>query len=336
MFNEMALNKLNDMFTSMTVDDVYRQKILGSKPTDVVDISNDDILFMKNAMKNMTTIKPVDDDTLKTINDVLLDNSMNDILTDAMNESFVIPADIFFTNTIPLLDVVFEECPNDPDCSRRTRIKVLPKAELQHNLLKLMDSDAPEKVTGAIIEHVFVAKKLGTTLKFYTAIEIYGDNSNLGFDKMFKLWPEECKSLIDRMSLAEKMILFTELDRSIMVAISYWYVLQQSLLNPVLKTYVSRVKPSPTKKNPKRNPPKQTKISFIKMMRDIDINPIKKTAGTKTIKKSLWYVTGHWRTYKKSGKKIFIQGYWKGSLRDVKTEMEAREREIVLSENMVL
>ena len=41
----------------------------------------------------------------------------------------------------------------------------------------------------------------------------------------------------------------------------------------------------------------------------------------------LWHVIGHWRTYK-SGKKVFVQPYWKGALREVKNMEEAREREI--------
>jgi hypothetical protein len=50
----------------------------------------------------------------------------------------------------------------------------------------------------------------------------------------------------------------------------------------------------------------------------------------------IWYVTGHWREYKKTGKRIFIQGYWKGALRDMKStafqNLEPRERELVTSE----
>jgi hypothetical protein len=51
-------------------------------------------------------------------------------------------------------------------------------------------------------------------------------------------------------------------------------------------------------------------------------------------KSMIWYVTGHWREYK-SGKRIFIQGYWKGALRhskdDVIPNLEPRERELVTS-----
>jgi len=41
-----------------------------------------------------------------------------------------------------------------------------------------------------------------------------------------------------------------------------------------------------------------------------------------------WYVVGHWRTYK-TGKKIFIQPYWKGPLREFRRSNSDRIREIV-------
>lgn len=38
-----------------------------------------------------------------------------------------------------------------------------------------------------------------------------------------------------------------------------------------------------------------------------------------------WYVIGHYREYK-NGKRIFIQGYWKGELRALKRNFDERER----------
>lgn len=40
-----------------------------------------------------------------------------------------------------------------------------------------------------------------------------------------------------------------------------------------------------------------------------------------------WYVIGHYREYK-NGKRIFIQGYWKGELRALKRNFDERERVI--------
>ena len=46
----------------------------------------------------------------------------------------------------------------------------------------------------------------------------------------------------------------------------------------------------------------------------------------------VWYVIGHWRKYA-DGRKIFIQPYWKGALRELKNG-EIREREIVQEETI--
>ena len=46
----------------------------------------------------------------------------------------------------------------------------------------------------------------------------------------------------------------------------------------------------------------------------------------------IWYVSGHWREYK-TGKKVFIQPYWKGALRATK-KAEPRNREIVIEKEV--
>ena len=47
----------------------------------------------------------------------------------------------------------------------------------------------------------------------------------------------------------------------------------------------------------------------------------------------VWYVIGHWRHYK-NGSLVFIQGHWKGPLRQLKKNLdETREREIILTED---
>ena len=43
----------------------------------------------------------------------------------------------------------------------------------------------------------------------------------------------------------------------------------------------------------------------------------------------VWYVIGHWRHYA-DGKRVFIQPYWKGALRQLKMSLDGRDRSIVL------
>ena len=45
-----------------------------------------------------------------------------------------------------------------------------------------------------------------------------------------------------------------------------------------------------------------------------------------------WYVIGHWREYKASGKKVFIQGYWKGEMRHLQKNLDKGRIRIVKPE----
>lgn len=71
---------------------------------------------------------------------------------------------------------------------------------------------------------------------------------------------------------------------------------------------------------------KRVKIRYVRKLRIGDIEEKCQKRGI-TRHAQIWYVTGHWRQYK-SGKRIFIQGYWKGALRETKN-CEAREREMM-------
>ena len=58
----------------------------------------------------------------------------------------------------------------------------------------------------------------------------------------------------------------------------------------------------------------------LQRLNEYDINNIENTDNSDKYKKkkALWHVAGHWRHYK-SGKRIFIQGYWKGIQRNSNT-----------------
>lgn len=122
-----------------------------------------------------------------------------------------------------------------------------------------------------------------------------------------------------------------------MVFASY-YGIQLALLNPVIaerfhrETVPYEDKTSINKRGNKKKPPKRyVKRITIDDLSDIEFSREKKAHH---IKEPFWWVSGHWREYK-SGKKIFIKGYWKGILRDAAEDIQStpREREIVFEEN---
>ena len=98
-----------------------------------------------------------------------------------------------------------------------------------------------------------------------------------------------------------------------------WYGIQLSLLNPITERVIVRKqsKPESTRKvvvNP-RGGKKARKIVYIRkyIIRENDImQPIREKRKTRC---PFWYVIGHYRHYK-SGKCIFIKGFWKGVDRD--------------------
>ena len=125
--------------------------------------------------------------------------------------------------------------------------------------------------------------------------------------------------------------------RELRQAMSTLYAVECFLLNPVIMdVFKQHSKPTPFDVNKNSNSSKKQKIKYIKR-HIINIDEIDKVFEKHGfVRKALiWYVTGHWREYK-SGKRIFIQGYWKGTLRHSKDKAfpnpEPREREIVTDE----
>lgn len=118
------------------------------------------------------------------------------------------------------------------------------------------------------------------------------------------------------------------LAQSLVEYLSTWYGVQISLLHPRIKTIYD--KPLRVPIHIKGNKPaKRRKIEYLKIhkIKIKDIDSLIYDDHKKINRKCLcWYVIGHWRQYK-NGKKSFVQGYWKGALRETKRNYdEGRER----------
>lgn len=108
-----------------------------------------------------------------------------------------------------------------------------------------------------------------------------------------------------------------------------WYAIQISLLHPEIKTLFASPSRIPIHgKKSSAGSKGMRKAKYVKMHR-IEIEDIKNITHEKgkgiNRKCLVWYVIGHWRKYK-SGKTVFIQGYWKGKLRNIKQNLDERER----------
>lgn len=105
-------------------------------------------------------------------------------------------------------------------------------------------------------------------------------------------------------------------DAHMMRVLRVWYGIQLSLLNPITEHVIlkKREQPEATFKVVlnKKGGKKKRKVMYVRryVITEKDLKePIQRQH---TMRCPFWYVIGHWRTYKKTGKKIFIQGYWKG------------------------
>lgn len=121
--------------------------------------------------------------------------------------------------------------------------------------------------------------------------------------------------------------------------LNIWYAIEVSLLNPLINYRTANkqmVIPQTKTRNGKKKTP--AKIKYYKTIYieeealDQFFEDQKNERGEINRHCLMWYVTGHWRHYA-NGKKVFIQGYWKGEGRFSGIEAETRQRELVLDED---
>lgn len=265
------------------------------------------------------------------------------------NEDFYrMPGDIFAANTIPLktLKVKADNCSD-------SYIYILPDEIRNKNIRDMINNHEKSAIIGYVVfDSSNITFKQGW-VKFYLEISIDDTFSAIGLNtityvehsnslsenfnqrKIDKLINGECSYMegIEIATTSGFVDLIPSCKDSAMKILAIWYVLQQCILNDKLKVFVktSRVEKENKNNNKKKNNKNkkyitQYRIDFISMNKKYDINPLDEYDSDKYKKKKpLWYVVGHWRTYKKSGKKVFIQGYWKGNLREKKETIENYE-----------
>ena len=132
----------------------------------------------------------------------------------------------------------------------------------------------------------------------------------------------------------------SELESYIYSGIMLYHGINVLLLNPVIQdVFEKHSSKEPIERGKAIGKNKRAKIRYIKkhVIKATDIEEAFEKQGY-TRHAMIWYVTGHWREYSKTGKRVFIQGYWKGALRHMKDtafqNLEPREREIVTANDI--
>lgn len=230
-----------------------------------------------------------------------------------------IPSDLLYLNTIPLMDckiVVDERADGGEVTTARVKIfedyrTILAQCPKKSScVIGVIDFDAtPGKVA------IFI----GTN---------HGENG-LGFLPMLALRQEGKFVDVSHRYLGISQTGFTILET--------WYGIQIALLHPVVRdvfrnprTVVEKIGTT------KHKNPKKAKVTYVKehVINEDELDRLTYGVSSKSNTRKrhalIWYVIGHWRTYK-NGKSVFVQPHWKGALRDTRLA-DSREREIVLTQ----
>ena len=234
------------------------------------------------------------------------------------NEDVTIPSDLFFAETIPLMDcnIIVDERDENPD-AEVANYRVVIFSDYAEQLRVATDNDAVN--VGAI-----EIKSNNAALLIPISV-VRGVDSLLISNIGFRNWSEYAKK-----EYCKKVTLGNISQLSISL-LETWYGIQIALLHPVVREVFrhSRTVPVNDAKKPKygkcRNKVKYIKQHIISTG-ELDIAIYGDSRGY-TRRSFIWYVIGHWRVYA-DGKKVFVKPYWKGALRDVRMTIEEREREI--------
>lgn len=226
----------------------------------------------------------------------------------------VIPSDLFFANTIPLMDCQISV--SDEIGSVKYRVVVFDDY-----------ADSIERSNGnPVCVGAVIPQTIGVDI-FFPICVVKGVDFIVGVPAgyMNERSKEQARSLT-RLQQTKLVISFLET----------WYGIQIALLHPNIKdvflhsSTASRIEMKRRERKEKRH------VKYVKK-HIVNIDDLIRCAEeTKRIKKCLaWYVIGHWRHYK-DGKKVFVKPYWKGALRKLKgkTEEDIRERKIDVNERI--
>lgn len=231
-----------------------------------------------------------------------------------------IPSDLFFAGNIPLLDcaITVDERDKDNEKGQVCDYRVVVFEDYQERIKKA-DGDATE--VGAV-----VITKNGRSM-FIPMMVCEGMDTimigEIGWNNVSAERRENTKRYVSQQGI-------TAMAYAHLVT---WYGIQVALLHPTVKNVfknpsTERVYNPDAKKNRKHK--RVTRYIKRHIINSDDIEAALYGTGREFTRHTLvWYVIGHWRCYA-DGRKVFIQPYWKGALRELKMNLDDREREIAI------
>ena len=237
-------------------------------------------------------------------------------------EKGFIPSDLFFAETVPLLDcmITVDESHIPGGKEFEYRVTIFPD-------YKERISQTVKSPNGAYVGAVSWA--VGNEDFGYSPLIVKYGLDRLGIGGT----GYSSEGLRIAMEDAYKNYSMQYFCERVFALMSTWYGIQIALLHPMVRDVFAR--PTDEKvilEEPNKGGGKRRVVRYVKK-HVVNADKIRKKLVTNDGKFSrhtlCWYVIGHWRN-SSNGEKTFIQPYWKGPMRALKMDQEGREREIVM------
>ncbi len=282
--NNYDNEKIN--FLSESENSVLIRQIDKSCPTDIIHITNNEIEYIE-----------------KLWND---------------KQSITVPTDLFFAQTIPLMDLEIVE----NNFAYRVVIFDNYKSELE--LSK----------TVACVGAIIFSPYDDSGEEFIIPINIGVGDCPIFGAYAFGYMGFRNITAFRRAWYSDKMTV-KPMAQGMIGRLKTWYGIQIALLHPIVKDiFLNPINVRRSNINSQLSKLIKHSNKKIKYIKRHIVNPeeLKNKIYGKTKKYNrhalVWHVAGHWRTCK-NGEKTFIQGYFKGVLRETKKLSDCREREII-------
>lgn len=235
-------------------------------------------------------------------------------------EDIAIPSDLFFANTIPLLDMRITIDETDLENGGVYPCRVIIFQDYAERLEKLKDNAAA--MVGAVIPGGLAKYSM-----FIPILAVRGvDALAFGYVGLRNYDP----AYVDHL---KKYSSVNDIQRVAHAFMETWYGIQIALLHPTVKgVFKGGRKERDTEAKLDKKPGTKRPVRYIKkhVINKNDIERCLTGEGEGVNRHTLvWYVIGHWRKLA-NGTKQFVNPYWKGPLRDLKMALDDREREIVI------
>lgn len=237
-----------------------------------------------------------------------------------------IPSDLFFSQIIPLLDCLIS-------VDERGENFGSVKGE-KHEFRVVIFDWYQEVVQNALARHDTSLFSVGAIIPFgldpplYIPINCVVGNDYISYAGIGWM-SKKGKDILNLCSFDDQTIIGMVVN-----LLQTWYGIQLSLLHPQIKTVfqnpmITAMK-EPIKNEGKK---KKRKVKYLKRhILNLDEMKASLSAPSGTGKKyscMAWYVIGHWRHYA-SGKVGFVKPYWKGALRNLKSNAVGDDRERII------